>query len=352
MGVHRTACLSRRLGWMPVPRCHEPDLPSSTSGLSSTGESVARCTAFPPHTARCSHGLWIEHVPMPAARVALDSVVTRCPFRGAVPLRTRVLPPESSRVGKILGLSGSGSRCCGRPEGRRSPVRFADNPKTAALPEPPESHPSRGRSGSVARHRPPEGVRATPRGSPEGSRRAPEGPRAPPFRSVSPEGDRSPASSWPPLRRAASRTQYSAPKGRHRCSSVTRNRVVSPEGATPDSGRSSPTGIPPEGGTPESTRHSLRTRMGAPSYQPRAPEGARGGRAARHVERGSWRLVAPTAPASWMGRARARLTSSPRGRVRIPVRVPKPSHRPEGRWAGAEAPGARLDSAQLCPFGL
>jgi hypothetical protein len=170
--VHRTACLSRRWIRPSVPRCHGPDGPSSTSGLSSTGESVAHARrfrrtrldapmGFGSNTFRCPPRVWrwIACATHFAARFH------------AAPASRR---PRAAVKAKVLGSSGSGSRCCDRPEGRRPPVRLVGNPKTATFPVRPRRPSCEvagiGRSASVA----PKDVRATPRRIPEGSCRAPE----------------------------------------------------------------------------------------------------------------------------------------------------------------------------------
>ena len=171
---------------------------SSASGLCRRGVRCL-CPALPPCTARCSHGLWIDHVPMPATPFpASDSF--RCPFHPAVPYRCGC-PVARERMGRqrFSALSGSerADACC-RPEGRppagtgslaaRRLLRFRSARSRA---------PRRGRIGigrkasarpeglaSAASQRP-RRVDAAPADDPEGY---------PPYRSVSPEGARSPVS--------------------------------------------------------------------------------------------------------------------------------------------------------------
>jgi len=89
---------------------------------------------LPPRGARCSHGLWIEHVPcLPRQSPARRG---RAPFRRAVSWTAAGVPhPRAGRRQRFSAVSGSeGADACIRPEGRRAPVRLAGSPKTATLP--------------------------------------------------------------------------------------------------------------------------------------------------------------------------------------------------------------------------
>jgi hypothetical protein len=85
-----------------------------------------RCTreVLPPRGARCSHGLWIEHVPcLPRQSPARRG---RAPFRRAVSWTAAGVPrPRAGRRQRFSAVSGSeGADACIRPEGRRAPVQL------------------------------------------------------------------------------------------------------------------------------------------------------------------------------------------------------------------------------------
>lgn len=135
MCVHRTACLSRRLDpGVGIPRCHGSVAKSPTSGLSSTGESVARVRRFRRTRLDAPMGFWIDRVPMPAAPVALDSV--RYPCHRTVPGRAGVPPPESSSEGKCSRLVWlrQPMSCATRRSSATVPVRWQSEDCTAAGP--------------------------------------------------------------------------------------------------------------------------------------------------------------------------------------------------------------------------
>lgn len=85
----------------------------STSGLSSTEESVAFVGRCHPATARCSLGLWIDSFPDAAARIALPS--SRWTFRLAA--RTASASPHPNVKGRqgVSALSGSLRPASSRP---------------------------------------------------------------------------------------------------------------------------------------------------------------------------------------------------------------------------------------------
>jgi hypothetical protein len=87
----------------------------STSGLSSTEESVAFVGRCHPATARCSLGLWIDSFPDAAARIALPS--SRWTFRLAA--RTASASPHPNVKGRqgVSALSGSLRSASSIPEG-------------------------------------------------------------------------------------------------------------------------------------------------------------------------------------------------------------------------------------------
>jgi hypothetical protein len=208
-----------------VPACVSPRCASraSTSGPSSTEESDCGHATFPLRTARCSHGLWIEHVSDAAApflpcAAQSDGCWTN---RLAVPTRFGVPGPESRWGGKESRLClAPNNRCLLRTRrcaARRS--QLAGSPKTATLPVPLDHSPE----GAIEIGR--YWLRCLPEGrhlgrAPSRPRRAqrrassqPEG--SPPRRSVSPEGARSPANriAFPEEGVA---TQRQAPEGWHR----------------------------------------------------------------------------------------------------------------------------------------
>lgn len=162
--VHRTVCLSRRLDRASSTVLPRSPCVSPTSGLSSTGESVARVRRFRRTRLDAPMGFWIDTFRACHAfpRWTWLMPIARCGSYRRVSRR-----PRATKKASILGLSGSeSSRCSRRPEGRHSPVRTASNPKAAALPFPLPIHPCGRLTGSLP------GSRSAPKDEPRPRLRA------------------------------------------------------------------------------------------------------------------------------------------------------------------------------------
>ena len=139
--VHRMACPLAVGPPAPLsvsPRCGPV---SSTSGPSSAGGARCQRAALPRHTARCSHGLWIDTIRcLPRAPRAGRPMAARSTRRHQT--APGVPPPESDEKAKILGFVWLRvGRCWDRPEGRppAGPARWQPEDCYASGPARPDS---------------------------------------------------------------------------------------------------------------------------------------------------------------------------------------------------------------------
>jgi hypothetical protein len=303
------------------------------------------CMAFPPCTARCSHGLWIDHVPMPATSFPTPDS-SRCPFHPAVPCRSRCPDAREAR-GKAkcsrLRLAPSGPMHASRPEGRppagtgslaaRRLLRF----RSARSQAPRREWIGIGRKASAR----PEGLASAASRRPRRAGVAPadDPERYPPYRSVSPEGARSPVSAvrseerpaapahspggLAPVVRAHPRTRVARRRRAH--GRMARRRLPTP----------GPEGPGVVVGAPLARalrRVSRRTHSADPRRNPTEE-------ASRSRSGDRQRLMAPLLSSKLGERPRARQTSLPsKTASSIPKDLAPETRRPR---AGAEAPGAR-----------